>query len=96
MIVAYVGTQYTRKPLAAVKGEIDTYLRFYPDIQGIHFDEQSSDAKDVGYFAELYHYVHQRIPEALVLNNPGVPLCPRVHRATSGRRGLPVRARPGV
>jgi transcriptional regulator with XRE-family HTH domain len=70
-IVAYIGTQYTRKPLAAVKGEVDTYLRFYPDIQGIHFDEQSSDAKSVDYYAELYRYVRECIPDAIVVNNPG-------------------------
>jgi hypothetical protein len=45
-VVAYIGTQYTRKSLEVVKREVDTYLRFYPDIQGIHFDEQSSAAKD--------------------------------------------------
>ncbi len=28
LTVAYVGTQYARQPLAAVKGEVDTYLRF--------------------------------------------------------------------
>jgi hypothetical protein len=70
-IVAYVATQYTHKPLAQVKEEVDTYLRFYPDIEGIHFDEQSSNAKDVDYYAELYRYVRKRIPGATVLNNPG-------------------------
>ena len=70
-VVAYIGTQYTRKSLAAVQAEVDTYLRFYPDIQGVHFDEQSSDAKDVEYFAELYRYARQRIPGAIVLANPG-------------------------
>ncbi len=75
-VVAYIGTQYARKPLAAVKGEVDTYLRFYPDIQGIHFDEQSSDAIDVDYFAELYRYVRKRIPHAIVLTNPGTTCAP--------------------
>jgi Spherulation-specific family 4 len=70
-VVAYIGTQYTRKSLEVVKGEVDTYLKYYPDIQGIHFDEQSSHAKDVDYYTELYRYVRQRIPEAIVLNNPG-------------------------
>jgi hypothetical protein len=70
-LVGYIGTQYTRKPLANVKREVDTFLRFYPEIQGFHFDEQSSDARGVDYYAELYHYVHKCIPEALVLTNPG-------------------------
>jgi hypothetical protein len=46
-VVGYIGTQYTRKPLGQVKQEVDTFLRFYPDIQGFHFDEQSSDARGV-------------------------------------------------
>jgi Spherulation-specific family 4 len=83
-VVAYIGTQYTRKSLAQVKEEVDTYLRFYPDIQGIHFDEQSSDVKDVDYYAELYRYVRERIPQAIVVNNPGTMCAPEyVSRPTS-------------
>ncbi len=70
-LVGYIGTQYTRKPLDHVKREIDTFLRFYPELQGFHFDEQSSDAKGVNYYAELYRYTRERIPGALVLTNPG-------------------------
>lgn len=70
-LVGYIGTQYTHKPLEQVEREIETFLRFYPDIQGFHFDEQSSDARGVEYYAELYRYVHRRIPGALVLTNPG-------------------------
>lgn len=70
-VVGYVGTQYTRKPLDRVKEEVDRYLKFYPEIRGIHFDEQSAEAKAVDYYAELYRYVHRRIPDALVLTNPG-------------------------
>jgi Spherulation-specific family 4 len=70
-LVGYIGTQYTRKPLERVKAEVDTFLRFYPDIQGFHFDEQSSDARGVDYYVELYRYAHERIPGALVLTNPG-------------------------
>jgi hypothetical protein len=70
-LVGYIGTQYTRKPMEQVKREVDTFLRFYPELQGFHFDEQSSDARGVDYYAELYRYVHQRIPDALVLTNPG-------------------------
>jgi Spherulation-specific family 4 len=73
-LVGYIGTQYTRKPLQQVKREIETFLSFYPDIHGFHFDEQSSDARGVDYYAELYRYVHQRIPNAMVVTNPGT-LC---------------------
>lgn len=75
-VVGYVGTQYTRKPLASVQEEIERYLRFYPEIQGIHVDEQSSDAAGVPYYVELYKYVNRRIPGALVLGNPGTNCVP--------------------
>jgi hypothetical protein len=70
-LVGYIGTQYTRKPLEQVKREVDTFLHFYPDIQGFHFDEQSSDARGVDYYAELYRYVRERVKGALVVTNPG-------------------------
>ena len=70
-LVGYVGTQYTRKSLADVQAEVDRFVQFYPDVQGIHVDEQASDAGKVGYYADLYNYVRRKIPEALVLSNPG-------------------------
>jgi hypothetical protein len=70
-IVGYISTRYTHKKLLAVKREVDTFLKFYPDLQGFHFDEQTSDARGVDYYAELYNYVHKRIPGAHVLTNPG-------------------------
>ncbi len=75
-VVGYVATQYARKPLEQVKREIGTFLQFYPDVQGFHFDEQSSDARGVDYYAELYRYVHELIPGALVLTNPGTSCDP--------------------
>lgn len=75
-LVGYIGTQYGRKPLAKVEEEIETFLRFYPDIRGFHFDEQSSDARGVDYYAELYRYVKRRIPGALILTNPGTACDP--------------------
>jgi hypothetical protein len=78
--VGYIGTQYTRKPLAQVKKEVDTFLKFYPDLQGFHFDEQSSEARGVDYYAELYRYAHERIDGAIVLTNPGTS-CDRGYAA---------------
>lgn len=79
-LVGYVGTQYGRKPLDQVRRECEAYLTFYPDLRGFHFDEQSSRAEDVDYYAELYRYVHRRIPNGLVLTNPGT-LCDRAYAA---------------
>jgi len=70
-LVGYIGTQYTKKPLNAVEAEVDTWIRFYPRIQGIHVDEQTSDAAHAEYYAKLYQYIRAQIPGALVLSNPG-------------------------
>ena len=82
--MAYIGTQYTRKSMAIVKREVDTYLQYYPGIQGIHFDEQSYRANDVDYYAQLYRFVRTRIPDAIVLDSPGTVCAPEyVERPTS-------------
>jgi hypothetical protein len=60
-----------RKPRAQVEAEIEDFLRFYPDIQGFHLDEQSSNARDIAYYAALSAFIHKRIPGGLVLSNPG-------------------------
>lgn len=70
-LVGYVSTQYSKRPLADVQAEVDRWLQFYPAIQGVHVDEQASDAGKVDYYTDLYNYVRRKIPGALVLSNPG-------------------------
>ncbi len=69
--IGYVTTSYGRRPTAEVKAEVDRWLHFYPDIQGIFFDEQASDAAHVEAQAELYQYVKQTKRLDLVVTNPG-------------------------
>lgn len=70
-LVGYVGTKYTKRPLEEVKAEVDKWVRFYPEIQGIHFDEQTSEAAKVDYFVALYQHVRKKLPKGRVLSNPG-------------------------
>ena len=70
-LVGYVSSQYSKKSLDAVKAEVDDWVRLYPKIQGIHVDEQSSEEAKADYYAALYRYIRSKIPNALVLNNPG-------------------------
>jgi len=70
-LVGYIGTEYARKSIAQAEQEVDTYLKFYPDLQGFHFDEQSSDAANVDYYQTLYKYVRSKNANAVVINNPG-------------------------
>lgn len=73
-VIGYVSTKYGDRPLSDVKAEVDRWVRFYPRIQGIFFDEQASAADRVPYYAALYEYVRKERGLALVVNNPGT-LC---------------------
>ncbi len=43
-LIGYVPLSYAKRPLADVRADVDTWLRHYPDLDGILFDEQPSAA----------------------------------------------------
>jgi hypothetical protein len=69
--IGYVTTGYGKRPPQQVKGDVDKWVRLYPDIQGIFFDEQNSGADFVDHQAELYDYVRKKKQLKLVITNPG-------------------------
>jgi serine/threonine protein kinase len=70
-MIGYVSTGHTKRPLLAVKADVDRWVRFYPRIDGIFFDEQASEANRVTYYASLYDHMRQVLPMGLVVTNPG-------------------------
>ena len=72
ILVGYVSTQYDQRPIEAIKKDIDTWIRFYPQIRGFFFDQQPRERKNVGHFVELRDYVKRKLREPLVITNPGV------------------------
>jgi serine/threonine protein kinase len=70
-VIGYVSTKYATRPLHEVTGNVDQWLRFYPGIQGIFFDEQASSADLVHYYAALYEYARKDKGLSLVVTNPG-------------------------
>jgi hypothetical protein len=70
-LIGYVTTSYGKRTLDQVKTDVDRYVRFYPGIGGIFFDEQASGADKVDYQAALYTYVRKRRGLRLVFTNPG-------------------------
>jgi hypothetical protein len=70
-LIGYITTSYAKRPIADVKADIDLWLRLYPGIRGIFFDEQASDASHVDYQASLYSYVRNEKKLDLVVTNPG-------------------------
>jgi hypothetical protein len=70
-LLGYVSTRYAKRPLADVKADVDCWLRLYPQIHGIFFDEQASAADQTGYYAALYADVRKERKLRLVVTNPG-------------------------
>jgi hypothetical protein len=72
-LVGYVSTQYDQRPIEAIKKDIDTWIRFYPQIRGFFFDQQPQEHKSVAHFVELRDYAKRKLRDPLVITNPGVP-----------------------
>jgi hypothetical protein len=69
-VIGYVATGYASHSLASMQGAIDQWKAFYPQIQGIFFDEQSAQAADVAYYRTLSQYAKaQGLP--YTVGNPG-------------------------
>ena len=58
--LGYVATGYGKRPDAAVRKDIDQWLKLYPRIQGIFFDEMIYEDTDAGikHQAALNRYAH--------------------------------------
>ena len=70
--VGYVTLGYAERPISAVKADVDSWLHFYPNIDGIFFDEQPSGAKLAPFAAEAFEYARGKFPKGHVFTNPGV------------------------
>ena len=72
-LVGYVSTDFGRRPPAEIKRDIETWVRLYPQIRGIFFDQQPRESRHAALFAELRGTVRQKLREPLVITNPGIP-----------------------
>ena len=72
-VIGYISTEYARRSSVLVKSQIDSWIRLYPDIVGFFFDQQSPDSQHVAYYSEIRTYARSKLPNALVITNPGVP-----------------------
>ncbi len=80
-VIGYVSTNYTKRPSTKVKVDIDRWMLFYPNINGIFFDEMSSGKnlanKDsiqahINYYRDLTSYVKTKYAgRDLIVANPG-------------------------
>jgi hypothetical protein len=53
-----------------MQAEIDTWKSFYPQVQGIFFDEQSNDPADVAHYQTLSQYA-KSVGLSYTVGNPG-------------------------
>ncbi|HTA17796.1 MAG TPA: spherulation-specific family 4 protein, partial [Polyangia bacterium] len=68
--IGYVATGYASHSLASMQAAIDEWKTFYPQIEGIFFDEQSDQAADVPYYRTLSRYAKAQ-GLAYTVGNPG-------------------------
>jgi len=71
VLIGYVSTDYANRPIADVKAEVDRWMKLYPNVKGIFFDQQASGADALDYYTELYKYVRMERKLDLVVTNPG-------------------------
>ena len=70
-LIGYVSTRYAKRPPEEIREEVDRWVRLYPSVQGIFFDEQASAADRVEYYAALHEYARKQRGLRLVVGNPG-------------------------
>lgn len=70
-VLGYVSTSYATRASADVKTDIDTWLSFYPAVDGIFFDEMTndSDTTHITYYADLTSYSHGKSLYPIVGNS---------------------------
>jgi hypothetical protein len=71
-LVGYVSTDYGKRPQSEIKKDVDSWIRFYPQIRGYFFDQQPRERQHAAHFAELRDYVKRKLKDPLVITNPGV------------------------
>lgn len=76
-VIGYVSTAYTANTITKVKRYVDDWLTYYPEIQGIFFDEMTNTDNDTyfTYYNEIGDYAHtkQLYP---TIGNPGARAIP--------------------
>ena len=70
VVIGYVATGYASHSLASMEAAIDQWKAFYPQLEGIFFDEQSDKATDVEYYRTLSQHAKAQ-GLGYTVGNPG-------------------------
>src|SRR5581483_10347642 len=60
VVIGYVSTAYTGRSLTAVEGDIDRWHSWYPNLDGIFFDEQTNWAGKESYYKQASDYANSK------------------------------------
>ncbi|MDB5311255.1 MAG: sorting domain protein [Gemmataceae bacterium] len=80
-VIGYITFSYGKRPLSAIKADVDSWLHFYPDVGGIFFDEQPSAPEVAGFAVEAFAYARSKIANPVLVTNPGT-VCAREYLAS--------------
>ncbi|TBR11042.1 MAG: hypothetical protein EPO62_02470 [Candidatus Nitrosotenuis sp.] len=70
VVIGYVATGYGSRSTSTVNSDIDTYKSWYPQLQGIFFDEMSNGGGDETYYGNLSNH-SKSVGFAFTVGNPG-------------------------
>lgn len=70
VVIGYVYTSYAERAANVVQTDISTYASFYPQLDGIMFDEMSNVEGDEAYYAELTSFT-EGFGMTMTVGNPG-------------------------
>lgn len=71
-MIGYVNTAFAERSRPEIEADIDRWIQFYPEIQGIFLDAQSDSAEHEEFYTDLSKHARRSIDDALVVTNPGV------------------------
>lgn len=74
-VLGYVSTAYTVRSETAVNADIDSYRRWYPQMTGIFFDEQTNTPGGEDYYRRVVAYARSNA-FTFTVGNPGTDTAP--------------------
>jgi YVTN family beta-propeller protein len=75
-VIGYVYTQHGQRLATQVQADIDTWRNFYPQIEGIFFDEMANTSGGESYYRDLSSYAKNTRGFSLTVGNPGTDTLP--------------------
>lgn len=70
-VLGYVATDHARRNSGDIDAEVDQYYAWY-QVDGIFFDQASTDCALIPYYKDAYSYVKSRGARSLTVLNPGM------------------------